>query len=100
MNGRMSAIGPKRTSLVAPHMSAFGGKADMTLTGLYVRLWPMAAKRLILRALSFPVFQCFTILSPGVLAANAMRGRSSVDEKRELLLQRVTADSEIVGSTV
>jgi|SRR5262245_12087149 len=27
----MSAIGPKRTSLVAPHMSAFGGKADMAL---------------------------------------------------------------------
>src|SRR6476620_2626876 len=27
----MSAIGPKRTSLVAPHMSAFGGKADMTI---------------------------------------------------------------------
>ena len=27
----MSAIGTKRTSLVAPHMSAFGGKADMTL---------------------------------------------------------------------
>jgi hypothetical protein len=25
----MSAIGPKRTSLVAPHMSAFGGKADI-----------------------------------------------------------------------
>ena len=25
---RMSAIGPKQTSLVAPHMSAFGGKAD------------------------------------------------------------------------
>ena len=25
----MSAIGTKRTSLVAPHMSAFGGKADM-----------------------------------------------------------------------
>jgi hypothetical protein len=29
----MSAIGPKRTSLVAPHMSAFGRKADMTLCG-------------------------------------------------------------------
>ena len=29
MIGRMSAIGTKRTSLVAPHMSAFGGKADM-----------------------------------------------------------------------
>jgi hypothetical protein len=26
----MSAFGPKRTSLVAPHMSAFGGKADIT----------------------------------------------------------------------
>jgi len=26
-----SAIGPKRTSLVAPHMSALGGKADMTV---------------------------------------------------------------------
>src|SRR5262249_56655596 len=46
-------------------MSAFGDKADMTLMGLYVRLWPMAAKRLILRALSFPVFQCFTILFAG-----------------------------------
>src|SRR5262245_12825740 len=29
----MSAFGPKRTSLVAPHMSAFGGKADMTVCG-------------------------------------------------------------------
>ena len=27
----MSASGPKLTSLVAPHMSAFGGKADMTV---------------------------------------------------------------------
>jgi hypothetical protein len=25
----VSAIGPKRTFLVAPHMSAFGGKADI-----------------------------------------------------------------------
>jgi putative tryptophan/tyrosine transport system substrate-binding protein len=27
------SIGPKRTSLAAPHMSAFGGKADMTFCG-------------------------------------------------------------------
>ena len=27
---RMSAIGTKRTCASAPHMSAFGGKADMT----------------------------------------------------------------------
>jgi hypothetical protein len=26
----MSAFGPKRTSQFAPHMSAFGAKADMT----------------------------------------------------------------------
>jgi hypothetical protein len=29
MSKLMSAIGPKRTSLAAPHMSAFGGKADI-----------------------------------------------------------------------
>jgi hypothetical protein len=33
----MSAIGPKRTSLVAPHMSAFGGKADMARKYLNIR---------------------------------------------------------------
>ena len=30
----MSAIGTKRTCRVALHMSALGGKADMTLTSL------------------------------------------------------------------
>jgi hypothetical protein len=29
----MSAIGPRRTSLVALHMSACAGKADMTVCG-------------------------------------------------------------------
>jgi hypothetical protein len=29
----MSAFGPKRTSLAAPHMSALGGKADMGYCG-------------------------------------------------------------------
>ena len=33
----MSAIGPKRTSLVAPHMSAFGGKADISGTDVRFR---------------------------------------------------------------
>ena len=31
----MSAIGPKRTSLVAPHIAAFGGKADITTQSLH-----------------------------------------------------------------
>jgi hypothetical protein len=30
---QMSASGPKRTSIAAPHMSAFGGKADITTVG-------------------------------------------------------------------
>ena len=34
----MSAIGTKRTSLVALHMSAFGGKADIRQTFFYARL--------------------------------------------------------------
>jgi hypothetical protein len=34
----MSAIGTKRTSLVAPHMSAFGCKADMPFCTANVRL--------------------------------------------------------------
>jgi hypothetical protein len=34
----MSAFGPKRTSPVAPHMSAFGDKADIELKGFYFRL--------------------------------------------------------------
>jgi hypothetical protein len=32
-----SAIGPQRTSLVAPHMCAFGGKADMPIEMRNVR---------------------------------------------------------------
>ena len=32
----LSAIGTKRTSASAPHMSAFGGKADMTYCAAHV----------------------------------------------------------------
>jgi hypothetical protein len=35
----MSAIGPKRTSLAAPHMSAIGGKADMTFCAAHCLLF-------------------------------------------------------------
>ena len=41
----MSAIGPKRTSLAAPHMSAFGGKADMTSCGNPLSRSQLGAKR-------------------------------------------------------
>jgi len=33
MSCAMSAFGPKRTWVSAPHMSAFGGKADMIFCG-------------------------------------------------------------------
>ena len=36
----MSAIGTKRTFVIAPHMSAFGGKADMPFCAAYVRFDP------------------------------------------------------------
>src|SRR5215475_1563464 len=41
----MSAIGPKRTSPVAPHMSAFGGKADMTVCGCLLLRSLLGVKR-------------------------------------------------------
>ena len=34
----MSAVDPKRTSLVALHMPAFGGEADMAFRDAYVRI--------------------------------------------------------------
>src|SRR5262245_25079049 len=40
----MSAFGPKQTSLVATHMSAFGGKADMTLASHGVLRWSRLLK--------------------------------------------------------
>jgi len=44
----MSAIGPKRTSLAAPHMSAFGSKADIAVAlrkvcADFKRVFPNAA---------------------------------------------------------
>jgi hypothetical protein len=39
----MSAIGTKRTSLVALHMSAFGGKADIACI-VRQAAWPVRAK--------------------------------------------------------
>ena len=41
-NPEPSTHGPKRTSLVAPQMSAFGGKADMGCCNANVRLRPKA----------------------------------------------------------
>jgi hypothetical protein len=42
IDGGTSPIGPKQTSLVAPHMSAFGGKADMAYSSANVCFSPKA----------------------------------------------------------
>src|SRR4029453_14941348 len=41
----MSAIGPKQTSLVALHMSAFGSKADMAFCGISLSRSLLGVKR-------------------------------------------------------
>ena len=41
----MSAFGTKRTSAVALHMSAFGGKADNAYSGCNYRCSPTASAR-------------------------------------------------------
>src|SRR5215831_3240380 len=41
----VSAFGPKRRSLAAPHMSAFGGKADMTVCGCLLSRSLLGVKR-------------------------------------------------------
>jgi hypothetical protein len=53
---RMSASGPKRTSLIAPHMSAFGGKADMAFCGISVSRSLLGVKRTCLFALHMSAF--------------------------------------------
>jgi len=40
----MSAFDPKRTSLVAPHMSVFGGKADLTIALPNDRFWEQCGR--------------------------------------------------------
>jgi hypothetical protein len=52
----MSAIGPKRTSAFAPHMSAFGGKADMTVCGKSLSRSLLGVKRTWVDALHMSAF--------------------------------------------
>ena len=53
----MSAIGPKQTSLVAPHMSAFEGKADMAKARSQVRSMSLGFPSLIAKRLRNRVLQ-------------------------------------------
>ena len=52
----MSAFGPKQTSLAAPHMSAFGGKADMALCGNSLSRSLLGVKRTCLFAARMSAF--------------------------------------------
>jgi hypothetical protein len=52
----MSASGPKRTSLVASHMSAFGDKADMAFCGISLSRLLLGVKRTWVGALQVSAF--------------------------------------------
>jgi hypothetical protein len=52
----MSAYGPKQTSLTLPHMSAFGGKADITVCGNPLSRSLLGVKRTCLFALHMSAF--------------------------------------------
>jgi len=52
----MSAYGPKQTSASAVHMSAFGGKADMTVCGNPLLRSLLGAKRTCLIALHMSAY--------------------------------------------
>src|SRR5262249_19006950 len=52
----MSAFGPKRTSPVAPHMSAFGGKADTAFCGISLSQSLLGVKRTCSVALHMSAF--------------------------------------------
>src|SRR6516164_6301097 len=60
----MSAIGPKQTSLVAPHMSAFGGKADMAVCGSPLSRSLLGVKRTWLVAAHMSAFDPKRTLGP------------------------------------
>jgi hypothetical protein len=69
---RMSASNTKRTSLVAPHMSAFGGKADMTVCSNPLSRSLLGLKR--------------TSLFAPHMSANDPKRTSGAERKRTLLL--------------
>ena len=49
----MSAFGPKRTSLVAPHMSALGGKAGIPFCGDICLLLTLSGHQVLLQPTKF-----------------------------------------------
>ena len=61
----MSAIGTKRTSRVAPHMSAVGGKADMPFCAAHVRFCPKADIRSSLNGLHLNRYDCSVLSRNG-----------------------------------
>jgi hypothetical protein len=52
----MSAVGPKQTCSFAPHMSAFGGKADMDICGMSLLRSLSGVKRTLPVALHMSAF--------------------------------------------
>src|SRR5262249_19606143 len=87
----MSAIGPKRTSASALHMSAFGGKADMTFRGADVHYLTqsghhaLSSKR---RAAPNSELAMARHVLPDDVKARARRRRRAADTRRWRLRRR------------
>jgi hypothetical protein len=88
----MSAIGPKRTSLVAPHMSAFGGKADTLRCGVTLLRSLSGAKRTCLVALHMSAFDPKrTLLHRFLLAFPVRFASASISLEIKILSDRSSA---------
>jgi hypothetical protein len=94
----MSAIGPKRTSPSAMHMSAFGGKADIILCRNPLSLSLLSVKRIWLVAPHMSTFdpkRTFdapfrALLCPGTMAGRAPRAQEPGDMRRREFLGVLT----------
>ena len=73
----MSAIGPKRTLGSAPHMSAFGAKADMAFCGISLSRSLLGVKRACLFAAHMSAFDPKRTSSP---FGRAMQYRADADD--------------------
>src|SRR5262245_34109912 len=101
----MSAFGPKRTSLVALHMSAFGGKADMTLCGCLLSWSLLGVKRTCVAALHESAYDpkrsAVRFCRPVIGRRSTRKPRARLSPRRRGLLGLLPArDDHLVQSWV
>jgi len=99
----MSAYGPKQTSLVAPHMSALGGKADVTFCGNPLsrslsgvkRTWAWARTDAIVMGINASRWPYVASMSHGVFCSEGEWPKTP-GNKRERLQHAVTQKNDAI----